>query len=173
MNDLPAIVSLVITVSGSTFAALLALQSLILQGGTGDSLRNVMAMSEVYLSELLATPQFRKMASRAYRIQRWWRLVWGVSLSIPVFLFLLSSFGMTVHLCIACWNENAPIAGSCWYIYKWLLLFLTVADGTCVVVPLVALFRIAAVSDDLKAMFSATAMRTIEQVPSPKTAKPV
>lgn len=156
MNDLATIISVVLAVSGSTFAALFAFQTLIEGGTIGKGLKYSLAMSDEHLRavvEASISETLTKSAVRKHRsIQRWWRVVWRLSIGAPVVLFMLTSFSVSVHVCIAYWNAG-PTPTTAWQTYKWVLLVLIAADGLCVVAPVLAYLGIRFGSANLEELF--------------------
>jgi len=145
--DFFTIVSLVIAVSGSTYAALAALQHLY-----RDSIQDVRNTAKGNLKNIEADSQNteqKKIAAKKYARMQWWFCIWLWTFFVPVVLFMLVSYVLAIHVCFFCPNTSVMLP-NCWNIYRCIIAGVTIIDFLCILLTVVAYWQITANAEDVQ-----------------------
>lgn len=135
VDDLFTIVSLVIAVSGATYAALLAIRDYFKEG-----LLSAIEESATHLGQMKDTtnPAIKERCCKRVAWRGRWHSVWNWSYCVPIVIFIVISYCQAIHVIYAYWTVGAAKPDSGWAFYKWVLLIMTIIDALCVILTFVA-----------------------------------
>lgn len=151
MDNLFTVISLVIAVSGSTYAALAALRDYY-----GDRVKANERRSETIIKTIreCSNEATQDNGERKYEDLHWWLRVWRWSYGVPVLIFFILSCLVAGHTCFAYWSvDNTP--APMWWLYRWCIAGMVTFDVLSIVITLIAYSRINAIYRDLQGHFDA------------------
>jgi hypothetical protein len=147
VDDLFTIISIVIAVSGATYAALVAIREYL-----GGSVRERLKVASDHSEKMRdATNDTHK--TRASRFEGWLvqlNRAWMLSYGVPILIFAVISYCQAIHIIVAYWGNPATKPPSGWPVYKWVLIAMTAVDALCIVATLAAYGLIRYVCNEVK-----------------------
>lgn len=146
MSDIFTIVSLVVAVSGATYAALAAFRSVL-----GQRVDRADETSHDYIESIRkgSGEALKKTGEKKYRRLRRWLFVWRWSYIIPIALFNLLAYWIALHVCVTGW-AGKPTLTSSWQWYRCAIVGLVLFDGIALVATFCVYPLIVANAEDLK-----------------------
>ncbi len=133
MTDFFTIISLVLSVSGATYAALVAIRSWL-----NDRLSEKLKTSDQHLNFLNGDEtSIGSLKEQANASKKWmdrWNNLWSFAFATPIVLFMLATYGQCIHLLWFYWGVDniSAINSDAWQFYKWFLFGLLAIDVICV-----------------------------------------
>jgi hypothetical protein len=135
VDDLFTIISVVIAVSGATYAALVAIRDYL-----GKSVRDLMEVASTQ-SDAMRDATNDKLKATSLSYQGWLRYlnrIWAWSYGVPILIFALISYCQAAHVIAAYWTVTDTKPSSGWAVYKWVLIAMTVIDFLCILATIAA-----------------------------------
>lgn len=105
MNDLFTVISLVIAISGATYAAIVALRTYL-----WERIKEPMDSVPTYIEPLLESKNdtVKGRATRWKRRLDCFQCVWRWAFILPIAAFAFISYGQAIHAVAAYWNMSSP-----------------------------------------------------------------
>lgn len=150
MNEVFAIASLVITVSGATYMVIAGFRDCF---ETEISQMRDNAADEISTIKQSPNKVLRDNAKIKQELLQWWTIWWQKVFAVPTYAFAILAFILVIHVLAVCWCEpaNAP---SLWPYYKWGLAAITVLDIACATIIRAVPFRLRSLARGLHGDFN-------------------
>lgn len=128
LTDLFTIISIVIAVSGSTYAGLVAVREFF-----GGKVTKWLSSCDEYAksaSDSTKTASAKNNIATCYFCVRWCRWMWNTAFIVPILGFVVISYAGAIHILWE-YHRTSIVQTESWPLYRRVLWGLVIVDGAC------------------------------------------